>query len=785
MSAKPDAPRFEPRYPTLIACAVLSFWVVILFLPMFSGHFLGGHWSDQTFGGIPFRQFWADEFHRTGHMPLWNPYMFGGLPFVGAMHGDMFYPTSFLRLLMRADQALNLTFFIHLIAAGVFTYAFLRALGTSWTAALVGGLAYQLSGIVSAQVSPGHDGKMIVSALLPLLLTGLLLGIRHRRQEGFALTALVVGLDLLSPQTQCTQYSLIFAGLWALWLCFADDARPETTRARWTALGLASAAVALGFALSMIQMMPFIHNAPYAARTAGVQGWEYATAYSMPPANIVDWLTATFTGSTIWGIYWAGAVKLHSEYVGGAVLALVAVGAFGAAAGRPKLAWFLGGVFLLFLLVCLGPATPFYRLWYAVVPLVKVTRAPGMAFFIPTFVFACFAAFGVERIERGEGGRVLIGTLVAAALLLLLGVSGALVSIAEGIAGVAYQAVQNDAGAITMGAVLASLAIALAAGLGMTAVRGKVRALPLSLGLALIVSGDLFINARRYFSWSEPAPVLYAADSVTSHLMKTPPPWRVLDIPATEQGTAYPYAYLMYDRIPNLLGHHGNELHSFDQLLGGKNQWTNVMGRTTLWDLLAVRYVILPMPIRIPGYHVVASAAKGLAGVEESILYESDTALAYARVIPAAVKTTDDQVVPALMNPRWDYNRVLLIPDTASVNAPRLDTIPPPMAARAAVTAWEPGAMTVKLDPAPEHDAWVLVSENWYPDWQATVDSHPAQVVRGQLSLIAVPVPRGAKEVRLHFDSPSYHRGKVITLLSLAGILTWMAVPLVRRRRSA
>jgi hypothetical protein len=785
MSAKPETANFTPRYPTLIACAVLSVWVVILFLPMFTGHFLGGALSDQTWTGIPFRQFWADEVHRTGHIPLWNPFMFGGLPFVGAMHGDMFYPTSFLRLFLRADQTLNLVFFTHLILAGVFGYAFLRALDVTWTGSLVGGLAYQLSGIVVSLVSPGHDGKMIVSALLPLLLTGLVLGIRKRRQEGYALVALVVGLDILSPQVQMAQYSLIFAGLFSLFLCFRDDERPATPKERWTALGLATVAVALGFGVSMIQILPFVKYGPYAARTVGAQGWEYATSYAMPPANIVDWLTATFTGSSVWGYYWAGMFKLHSEYVGGAVLVLAAVGIGGAATGRRKLAWFLGGCFLLFLLVCLGPATPFYRLWYALVPGVKVTRAPGMAFFIPAFIFACFAAFGVERIERGEGKKVLIGGLIGAGVLLLLGASGALVKVAEDWSGPAYTAVQQIAGTITFGAVASAVAMALAAGLGLATLNGKLRALPLALALAVVVSGDLFINARRSFIWSPSAPVLFAADSVTAHMARTPLPWRAMDMPAGEQGSAYPTAFLMYDRIPNVLGHHGNELHNYDQLLGGKNAWTNVMGRLNLLDLLAVRYIIMPMPLRIPGYHVVTQAARGPVGASQAILYEADTVPPYARVIPAAVKVDDARIVPTLMDPRWDYNRITLLPETASVNLPRVDSIPPPMAARAVVTAWEPGVMTVTLDPAPEHDAYLQVSENWYPDWRASVDGRDAPVMRGQLTLITVPVPRGAKDIQLRFDSPSYHRGKAITLLSLAAILAWFSVPLVRRRLSA
>src|SRR4051812_15405951 len=185
MRETPDETSFTPRYPTLIAFGLLALWVLVLCYPMFTGHFLGTDHSDQTWTGLPFRAFWASEFHRTGGVPLWNPYMFGGLPFVGAMHGDSFYPTSFLRLFLRADQTLNTVFALHLLLAGLFTYGFLRRIGRTWSAALVGGLAYQLSGIVASQVSPGHDGKMAVSALLPLLLTSLVIAIRERRLEGY------------------------------------------------------------------------------------------------------------------------------------------------------------------------------------------------------------------------------------------------------------------------------------------------------------------------------------------------------------------------------------------------------------------------------------------------------------------------------------------------------------------------------------------------------------------------------------------------------------------------
>jgi hypothetical protein len=405
-----------------------------------------------------------------------------------------------------------------------------------------------------------------------------------------------------------------------------------------------------------------------------------------------------------------------------------------------------------------------------------------MAFFIPTFVFACFAAFGVERLERGEGAKVLRGVLFAAGVLLLLGVSGALGGLARSLATEqTAQQVANNAGAIALGAIGSAFVLAAVGWLGLAAGKGKVNAPALAAIVMVLVGGDLFINARRFFTWSPRMAQLYADDDITRRLQATPAPYRMLDFPAEAGGGVYPTAFLMEKRIPNAFGHHGNELNAYDQLLGGKGVWANA-GSLRLFNLLAVRYLVAPVSAQVPGYHFVVRVAHTPSG-RDGFLYEADTLPPYARVVPAAAKVPDDRIVPTLLDPRLDYSRLVLLAEDAPVTTPKLDSLPPAMASRAAVAAWEPGAMTVRLDPAPDHDAWLVVSENWYPDWHATVDGRPAPAVRGQQTLITVPVPRGAREVRLWFASASYATGKRITFASLGAVLLWLFVPLVLRRR--
>ena len=178
--------------------------VVILCWPIAQGYFLGGLHSDQYVAGYSFRLFGAERFLETGRIPQWNPYLFGGMPFIAASSGDIFYPTAWLRWIMPVGTAMALGFAVHLFLAGLFAYLFLRALRCRWAGALVGGLAYELTGILASLAHPGHDGKLFVSALAPLLLLALTRAIRDRRDAAYGLVALTVGLCILTPHPQMT-----------------------------------------------------------------------------------------------------------------------------------------------------------------------------------------------------------------------------------------------------------------------------------------------------------------------------------------------------------------------------------------------------------------------------------------------------------------------------------------------------------------------------------------------------------------------------------------------------
>ena len=230
------------------------------------------------------------------------------MPYVAAMHGDIFYPTFLLRMILPTDVAMTWGFIIHVFLAGLFTYVFLRSLGLGFFGALVGGLAYMMSGNVAGLVSPGHDGKLFVSALLPLSLFFVVRGVRDGRQWAWGALAITVGLGVLSPHPQLLQYMLLVAGSLGLFLAFADTGSGKLPRATaLRRLAAAAIAVVLGGAMGAIQYLPVREYVPWSPRALG-KPWELATSYSMPPEEMVNFWVPQFSG--VLDHYWGD--NLHS-----------------------------------------------------------------------------------------------------------------------------------------------------------------------------------------------------------------------------------------------------------------------------------------------------------------------------------------------------------------------------------------------------------------------------------------------------------------------------------------
>jgi len=816
VAAAQDLP--APRHATLWASLVFAISTMLLAYPALAGKFLLAPWSDQYKAGYAFRDFGAQSL-RAGHgFPLWNPYLQGGLPYVAAMHGDIFYPTFLLRLVLPTDLAMTWEFPIHLFLCGLITYLFLRAWRFGYYAALIGGLAYMLGGSIAGYASPGHDGKLFVSTMLPIALLLLTRGIRDGRLWAWGGLSLIVALAGLSPHPQLFEYMLLLSGVFALYVAFGEHPGhgrlPRDVAIQRLALSLG--AVVLGIAITSIQYMPLWEYKPWSPRSAG---HDYATAasYSFPLEETLNAYWPQFSG--ILEKYWGrNLIHFHSDYFGVVVLFL-----FGAAFGQFRMRGFRRfwiGVGIVSLIWAYGGSTPFFHVILAIVPYTKYFRAPSTMIFETAFAVSMLAAIGMERVLSSRvGTKYALGWAIAAVAVAVLMSVGGYASISSALAdgfdrltGGAYafaqRADQNSASAI-LGIWRSTLFVLLGAGTIWALARERIRPKAAAIALAALLVIDLWSIERFYWVFMPRAATIYATDpaidAIKADIAKNGP-GRVWTIDARlvpgllEITDPFFSDALMSHDLRLALGYQGNELDRYQQLAATSNVMQNAPEpflSPSFWRQENVRYIYTGASDSTMGQ--VSSQLKlsapmtKLAGPVRNaagsmvFAYKVPQNDPYAWISTAIVKAPDEQSLSTVLDPRF-VPASLAIADLSdtTVNGVAVAAMPAPSPTAVAVKSYAPGTVDLELSQPAKAGEALVASENYFPGWSARVDGKTAHVTRMDFNLMGLALPAGARSVQLRFDDAAYEIGKRVTIVSLIlGLVAWLAGVVADRRRGS
>ena len=270
-----------------------------------------------------------------GHLPLWNPYVFSGIPLLADGQTAMFYPPNWLFFVMPAETALNLVVLLQFSIAGVGMFAFARTLGLWRSPAVVAALAFMFCGSITARVV--HLSIMSGAALIPAIFAcveRLLASDRQHAGRWCAAAAGVLGLQAVAGHPQVPIYTALAAGLFTVVRAVerhtGGDGWRQTVRSAVRMAG----AYALGYLLAAVQLLPWIELARLSTRAAGAT---YAFVFRTSTAG-AEWLLFLFPymlGAQGESIFASGPLAIseaariweHSAYVGILPLALALVAA--------------------------------------------------------------------------------------------------------------------------------------------------------------------------------------------------------------------------------------------------------------------------------------------------------------------------------------------------------------------------------------------------------------------------------------------------------------------------
>ncbi|NIV30319.1 MAG: oligosaccharide flippase family protein, partial [Anaerolineae bacterium] len=381
--------------------------------------------SDLVLENLVWKQFIVQSIENR-ELPLWNPHIFAGVPFLAAGQHSALYPLSAIFYVLPLDKAYGLFTVLQLWLAGLFMYLFGRTLRMGPFPALIAGIVYQLSAFFL--VSVVFTMIIAAAAWLPLLLAIIEIMVRKQEEKRagpfvpiiyVVIGAVALGVHILAGHPEILVYTLMVMALYALVRLLMLWRRVGTWKPSLR-LGLWFAFMAgLGLGLGSVQLIPLLELVTQNFREGSVSysdviGWAYPTrqvlTFLLPgffgnPAHHSYWDIVTRQWVHVDRIFWG--IKNYVEagsYVGilPLLLALVAVvpvkrkldGAKPAEDRRHV--WIFAALAAVSLLLVFG--TPLYALLYYGLPGIKQLHSPFRWVFPYTLSVAVLAGFGARQL---------------------------------------------------------------------------------------------------------------------------------------------------------------------------------------------------------------------------------------------------------------------------------------------------------------------------------------------------------------------------------------------------
>ncbi len=812
--ARPSPPPRTLRVPGWLPPGIFLLTIAVLFGEfIFSDRMLYG--EDSFALGYMARAYFAEQLQR-GDFPLWNPRLLGGIPFIEALAaGDSVYPTSLLYFISEPYRALGWKLVLHVLAGGFFMYGWTRSLGLGRSAATLSGLAWLMAPVVVTLVLPGNDGKLMVAALAPLVFWAVESLFRKPSGRAGAALAGAVALTCLTTQFQTAYFLFLSVGAYAVfrttWILRGRSTTLGTEGKRFArggaravfplALFLGSALVGAG--LAAFQLLPAARYVAESSRRTTTtveaspeEALAYSRSWSLHPEEVFGMVVPEFVGSSaaevngVQGTYWGrNALKLNHEYLGVTVLVFAVFALFGRRKrGIRGFMFCLGGLWLLF---ALGAHTPVWRVFYEVVPGIRLFRVPAVAAFLVSFGVTTLFAFGVDDLVRGSrSAGSFFRDARGRALLVLFGLFflGFLCQSSGFLERIWMTLVYPDASprsaavlaalspAITRGFGIALLLGALSVGLIWAVVEGRVPVIAALAVLAGLVAVDLgrvdrtFIRTFDFHMWAAPT----ANTRFLGEQRENEPPFRVSDLRGNDQNVEF--AMFGLDLVA---GHHPNDLARYRKLLGleGSRRLGANTRHPNILRMLNVKYLVWPEETAggppFPGARVLSTAGTP-SGAETVYAYPG---LDRAWVVGTAVPMDDDSALARILSPDFNPGREAILAPTAQAKALRSGV--------GGLVVWEANEPDYRrLRVRSDGPGLLVVSENWFPGWIAEVNGESVPVHRVNLTLQAVEIPEaGEHRVTLRFTAPSVRSALRITGASAVAVVFMLLASFLSSRQ--
>lgn len=756
----------------------------------------------------------GEEAVRSGTYPLWNPYLFCGMPSYASLAYTPYvyapaYVTYFLQHYLKFPEMTWLL--LHYLLAGVGVYFLARSLGARASVSVLAGMTFMIMPNYVAIGAYGHGSQACSIAYMPWALLfswNVMKGVR--RLSMTALLAITLGFQMLRGHLQIAFYTYILIGL----LFVFEWVRLLRARAvREAALSLVAIVAAFAAAVGIAAVLVFpVHE--YAALsirggagTGGGLDYGYATNWSLHPKEMLTFVfpwAFGFGKSTYWGSL---NFTDYPNYLG---LVTVAFAGLALVLARGALSWFLVVAALFATVLSFGKFFPLlYGPMFKLFPYFNKFRVPVMVLIVQQLALSGLMAVGLEAYLRRAAAGSLPGwlgprkarwILVAAAVALVIAVlaSGGIRDAVAGSAALRARGVQGawlDRAAASFASDLIQtlfIAVVIVFVLYLASAR-RILAGTLVLVFGLVGLVDLVSVDRKIVHPENAWPGAQAVvekkaareeflqpDDLVRFFQTDSTYFRIFPAPGAPLGqwtySTPPFNYnrFMVFKIFSVGGYHAAKLKSYqnlmDEMFASFNRGTLPLG---ILDMLNAKYIVSFHPLFKEGTGFPVVWNRG-----DVYVYRNPSAL------PRVFLVDRYRVMP-----QAEALAFLLSPDFDPAHEVVLDEAPTPTpdgaaAGTAEIVQYGFNAITTRAHL--DRSAILVMSEIAYPGWRASVDGKETAILTADYCLRAIPLAAGDHEIRMHFSSPVLRRSLACSVVTF---LVALAIPVAdglaaRRRRT-
>ena len=820
-----------PKYQHIAAGTAILVSLIVFFSPII--------FENKTFLGVDAvaSLSWGPvlkEASAQGIIPLWNPYIFCGMPAYANLTYSINYAfynisaqviirSSALFQYLLANRPLGYVIFYYMIL-GLGMYALTFSKVKSKLIALLAGLGSMYSMYIIMWIMLSHITKIKTLCWLPWIVL-LIEKLRHSFRWNYVLLLILLfHFVYVSSQIQVIFYIMFMLGMYYV-VFFLDVARKrEKWRSFLRSAAVVSVTAILALALNADKVLivleysrssirgaaPIVHQQKDQAKESALE-YSYATNWSFAPGEIMTFVLPSWYGfgthryqrsqssePVTANTYWGPEPFVDCPPYMGIVILSFAVLGFVRNRKDPFVI-FLGLTIVVSLLISFGKEFSLvYNLMFEYFPMFNRFRLPSMILILVQISVPLLAAFGIASLRQPGGGfqrnaeKKLKYVLYGIGGLLVLSIvgRGAVEVIYSGFFPIddvgaklaqSLKTDQTQAVAEFYGHVTRSVATDFSIALGLMLVslgsvwlylKGVMRYSTVLIVLMVAAIGDLW---RVDVNPMEPVSreyqqSVFATPEYVRFLQRDSSLYRTLTF---IDGQPEQDNILAYWKVENVYGYHAAKLRSYQDVVD-----VATLGNPLLLQLMNVKYIISNNVNTLTSRDTLMPVYDG-----------ADAKVAHFRIgLPRAFFVR-----------RWEtasgrdiLNKIAALSfdpvDVAYVmEDPAIHIDSPQQGAKAEYVRY--GLQDLELNVTATGNNLLFLSEVYYPHgWKAFIDGQETPIYRLNYLFRGVVVPAGTHRLEMKFDPDSFRFGRNISLVSnilLLGGLGFAGFDTWRKRKSA